>query len=360
MSKEMHDNIGNSGSDANTGLCLNSGGDGNCSYELVRYGDEYAAQWDDFVETARNSSFLFMRRFISYHADRFQDCSWLAFKNGKLIALLPANIDAGNVLHSHQGLTYGGWILPVAHIDGSDLLEIFRIASRIWRKLGITALDYKPLPYIYAASPAQEDLYALFRLNANISEVNLSMSIDLDRLRRIATDRGVTFEEAVKANYNKLRRRSLTKAEKLDFEILETETASDIITMVSDCLRERYNSSPVHTTEELQMLHDRFPDRIHFHILKYLSKPQACVCIFDTGIVAHAQYIATTPLGRELNLLTPLFHHLISTTYANRKYFDFGTSNECHGEILNSGLLRQKASYGASAVAYPRYYLSLT
>ena len=53
----------------------------------------------------------------------------------------------------------------------------------------------------------------------------------------------------------------------------------------------------------------------------------AGVCVYDTGRVAHAQYIATTAEGRELNLLTPLFHKLITETFRDRAYFDFGTSN---------------------------------
>lgn len=81
--------------------------------------------------------------------------------------------------------------------------------------------------------------------------------------------------------------------------------------------------------------------------------------MFDTGIVAHAQYIATTARGRELNLLTPLFMRLMSDIFAARRWFDFGISTEDNGRILNSGLLRQKFSYGGSGVIYPRYSLLL-
>ena len=76
-------------------------------------------------------------------------------------------------------------------------------------------------------------------------------------------------------------------------------------------------------------------------------------------MTAHAQYIATTPRGRELNLLTPLFHWLITERYSSRDYFDFGISNEDHGRYLNAGLLRQKYSYGATGTVYTRYRLEL-
>ena len=117
--------------------------------------------------------------------------------------------------------------------------------------------------------------------------------------------------------------------------------------------------NPVHTCEEMQMLRDRFPQNIRVFVsrLDGEAAPQAGVCMYDAGTVAHAQYIATTPQARKLNLLTPLFHHLISEVFADRRYFDFGISTEDNGNYLNTGLLRQKFSYGGTGVTYDRYSL---
>jgi len=306
-------------------------------------------EWDEFVLSARNSTFLFMRGYMDYHADRFRDCSWLVRKSSRIVALLPANITGDGTLHSHQGLTYGGWILPQRHLDGTDLIEIFEASIARWRAEGIKALDYKTLPFIYSTAPSQEDEYALFRLGAHLSESNLSMAIPLY---------GSNSPDPA-GNYHKLRRRALAKASRLEFSIRESLEAAPLMTMVEECLRERHNASPVHTVAEMQLLKSRFPESIRFWLLEHAGAPQAAVCIYDTGRVAHSQYIATTPVGRELNLLTPLFDRLITSTYSSRAYFDFGTSNENHGLYLNAGLLRQKASYGATGVVYNRYHLPL-
>lgn len=330
---------------------------------VIRYTPDRRAEWDSFVASARNATFLFLRDYMDYHADRFSDCSWLAYKGSRLAAVLPADITDDATLHSHRGLTYGGWVLPTRHIDGGDLLHIFNEAIAVWRNEGIRALDYKSMPQIYCSSPSQEDEYALFRLGARLSECNLSETIPLGaRLRQ-----GVNSDSAVSDTnsalpqdfYNKLRRRALTKCSQLDFRICETDNAEPLMHLVEQCLSERHSATPVHTTAEMQLLKDRFPHNIRFHLLEYAGSPQAAVCIFDTGRVAHAQYIATTPTARELNLLTPLFHTLITHTYASREYFDFGTSNENHGLVLNEGLLRQKASFGATGTACNRYLLSL-
>lgn len=310
---------------------------------IERYSPAHRAEWDDFVARSRNGTFLLQRGYMDYHSDRFRDCSWMAYQNGKLRAILPANIDDAGTLHSHQGLTYGGWITPVGHLDGEDLLKIFGRALEVWSKEGIRELDYKRIPYIYCRTSADEDLYALFRLGAVQTGCGLSSAINLRE--------GVGF--------NQMQRRHLRKSQALPLTISEETNVAPFMGLLTDCLQERHGVNPVHTCGEMQMLRDRFPQNIRVFVLKLDGEaaPQAGVCMYDTGTVAHAQYIATTPQAREQNLLTPLFHHLISEVFADRRYFDFGISTEDNGNYLNTGLLRQKFSYGGTGVTYDRYSL---
>ncbi|MDE7180546.1 MAG: GNAT family N-acetyltransferase [Muribaculaceae bacterium] len=317
-------------------------------WRIERYQPAMAAEWNRFVAASRNATFLFNRSYMDYHSDRFDDCSWLAFKGGALRALLPADIacdDASGekVLRSHGGLSYGGWILPGAHLDGGDLLDIFEAATDTWRSEGIARLDYKPLPPIYAARPSEEDIYALFRMGGRLSEVHLSATIDL----------------RCPGVFNQQQRRHLAKASALPIAVEETGNIPEFMDMLTACLRERHDLVPVHTAAEMQLLTSRFPENIKFYVSRLDGIAHAGVCVYDSGIVAHAQYIATTPEGRRLNLLTPLFHWLITERYAERRYFDFGISDEDHGLYLNRGLNRQKTSYGATATAFLRYTLDL-
>lgn len=312
-------------------------------WRLLRYGQEMRPVWDAFVRESRNATFLFERAYMDYHSDRFADCSWIALKGDRPVALLPANLTEDGVLQSHGGLSYGGWLLPKAHVDGADLLEIFTLACDEWRKSGIKGLDYKSMPYIYCLKPSEEEIYALFRLGARLTECNLSAAIDLRSPGR----------------FNKLQRRHLAKARALRAEVGEWEDISEFMRVLSACLSERHGVRPVHTAEEMILLASRFPENIKFYAACVGGVPHAAVCIYDTGLVAHAQYIATTPVGRELNLLSLLFDYLITERYSACRYFDFGISNERHGRYLNEGLLRQKYSYGATGVACRRYSLSL-
>lgn len=328
-------------------------------WSVTRYDSSLGREWDEFVRSSRNATFLFERAYMDYHSDRYNDCSWLAWKGNKLRALLPGNVDAEGVLHSHGGLTYGGWLLPESHLDGADLLRIFGAGIESWRKEGICGLDYKPVPSIYSSQPSQEDIYALFRLGGVVSECNLSSAVAAGkplRLNKMQTRHlstcgatGFTLRELCVGGKGEDKGNSMPFMQELaDFcELLET------------CLKERHNAVPVHTVSELAGLKSDFPDNIRIFGAYQEGGLQAGVCVYDTGIVAHAQYIATTARGREMNLLTPLFVQLIGETFAHCRYFDFGISNEDHGRVLNEGLLRQKCSYGATGVAYMRYFLKI-
>ena len=95
--------------------------------EIMRYEGSMAARWDELVSSSRNGTFLHQRGYMDYHSDRFTDCSLVALREGKPCALLPACIDS-DVLYSHRGLTYGGWLVPLKHFDATVMIEIMDAA----------------------------------------------------------------------------------------------------------------------------------------------------------------------------------------------------------------------------------------
>lgn len=315
---------------------------------IRRYNSDDAQLWDNFVREARNSSLLSLRTYMDYHSDRFHDHSLIAYKGTKPIALLPANLTPDGTLHSHQGLTFGGWILPPRHVDGVDIMELFEESISYMRREGIIRLDYKPTPVIYHTQPSEEDIYALLRLGAKPTGCNLSEAI---RLRHTP-------------GLNTLRRRQLRKAALHPTTITEATPENGILeafyAMLEECLKHRHGAKPVHTLAELRRLQQLHPENIRIHAVMEEDSGDALagICIYSWKETAHCQYIATSERGRELNMLPLLIDHLIREEYAGYRYFDFGTSNESDGS-LNDGLLRQKASFGASGIAYTRYELEI-
>lgn len=319
--------------------------------EIRRYTPADKSLWDTFAAASRNATFLFRRDYMDYHADRFADCSLMAFSGGKLRALLPASVN-GTTLTSHGGLTYGGWMLPDRGFDAEDCGSLWLAWLEYCRDEGIETVIYKPLPFFYATRPAQGDLYMLFLCGARTAATDISSTIDL----------------TANPGMNTLRRRHLKHAP-ADFR---TTTASGddaeapeairrFHAMLTACLAERHGVSPVHSAPELSQLMRAFPDNIVIWEGWTEESPHAAVCAYLCGRTVHCQYIATTPEGRQSNLLTPLVAAMTEHyTREGYRYFDFGISTERGGRVLNAGLNRQKTSFGATGTAYQRFEFSVS
>ena len=128
-------------------------------FEIKRYEPSHEQAWNDFVARSKNGTFLFDRRFMDYHSDRFADSSLMILRKGRIYALLPAN-RVGDTLHSHQGLTYGG-LLTDAKATAEGVMEAFGALNAWLRNDGVRRVTYKAMPWIYHRLPAEEDLYAL-------------------------------------------------------------------------------------------------------------------------------------------------------------------------------------------------------
>ena len=57
--------------------------------------------------------------------------------------------------------------------------------------------------------------------------------------------------------------------------------------------------SPVHSIEEIELLHGRFPQHIRLFEAAFDSELLAGVVIFESAMVAHVQYIAASERGRD-------------------------------------------------------------
>ena len=120
-------------------------------------------------------------------------------------------------------------------------------------------------------------------------------------------------------------------------------------------LKNKYNKSPVHNLEEIKYLKSNFPDNIkQFNVYKN-SNLVAGATIFITKTVAHVQYIASDNDKSQLGSLDYLHSHLINNVFQNKKYFDFGVSNENEGRFINKGLQYWKEGFGARTIVQDFY-----
>lgn len=310
--------------------------------EIVKYNSCMQAQWDDAVKASRNGTFMHHRAFMEYHSDRFADYSLLAMDGSKVLAVLPAN-RVDDKVYSHQGLTYGSWLVS-AKCDAVTMMQVMEATVKFLKDDGVTELIYKPVPHIYHRYPAEEDLYALFRHGAVLSECSISTTIDLDE--PIKLDRG--------------NRRAVNLAKRACVKISESDDYEGYWQVLQGVLQSRYDTRPVHTVEEMRLLQSRFPNNIKLYTATINAEIVAGVVMFYAGPVAHSQYIAAAPAGRENGALALLFDTLIKQCAdEGYRYYDFGISCENHGQYLNEGLAQQKARLGGRGIAYNVYTIKL-
>ena len=309
--------------------------------KALAYGPEQRDEWDALVRSSQGT-FLHERAYVDYHADRFPDASVTVREKGKLVAVFPATA-SGSEVASHAGLTYGG--LLHATLTTSKVLAAFDAVNAYYSELGFATVVYKPVPHIYHPYPAEGDLYALFRLGAELTARSLASTVPIDRRLR--------FTES--------RRSGLRKAERAGCLVQQGEAYDEMWEMLEDNLRHRHGADPVHSLSEIELLRGRFPDRIQLFESRVDGELGAGCVVFDTGGVAHAQYIGSTPEGRAAGALDALFDHLLNVhcPRVGTRYFDFGTSNEDGGRVLNSGLVFQKEGFGGRGVVYDTYRYSL-
>jgi hypothetical protein len=308
---------------------------------IRRFEPALRSTWDGFVDRAKNATFLFRRDYMEYHADRFADASLLALRAGKLAAVIPANRRESDWI-SHGGLTYGG-IVCDERMSTEGMLAIFDALLEQLRASGVERVVYKPVPHIYHAYPAEEDLYALFRAGARLA-------------RR---DVGSTIEMASRYALAKGRRGAVKKSERSEVEIGESRSFEAFMELETRLLEEKYGAKPVHSGSEVCWLAERFPENIRLFTAQRNGELLGGTIIYETPRVAHAQYIASTEEGREIGALDRLFAWLLDEVYAGKRYFDFGISTEKEGRVLNHGLIENKESWGARATVYDHYELRL-
>jgi hypothetical protein len=295
-----------------------------------------ARAWDALVERSRNGNLLHRRSYMDYHANRFVDQSLIVERHGEAVAVFPANI-LGTVVTSHGGLTYAGLIATHA-LRAESTLTVFGQIADHYRALGVERVIYKAAPHIFQAYPAEEDLYALHRLGAQLRRRDLSSVIALHEAFHFAQGRRHAVNKARKAGIG-----LQTGTDPADFHALLTEVLH------------RHDVLPTHSLAELRLLQARFPQHIVLYEARREQSLLAGVLVYDFGRTVHTQYLAASEEGRRLNALSLLLAELIGGIYASRSFFSFGISTEHEGRVLNGGLITQKEYFGARGFVHDFY-----
>lgn len=307
-------------------------------FDIQRYNPTLADEWNQFVAKSKNGTFLFNRNYMDYHQERFVDCSLVFYMKKRIYALLPANI-VDKTLYSHQGLTYGGFIMD-EHCTGSMVCQLFIELNAYLVQMGIKHVVYKAIPSIYHIIPSEEDLYAL---------------TICCRAKLVSRDLSSTIVNEHQLKFPESRKSGIRKAKRYQLEVREGNDLESFWTILKTNLQDKYHVNPVHSLDELRLLKSRFPKEMVLYLVYHQDEVLGGTLLYISQQVVHVQYISANKRGKELCALDLLFDELIHHQYSYVKYFDFGKSTTHTHTELNTHLLFQKEGFGGRGVCYDIY-----
>jgi hypothetical protein len=318
-------------------------------FEIIPYQIQHFELWNQFLLKAKNANFLFHRSFMEYHSDRFKDNSLLIFKNKKLIALLPAN-RIKNKIYSHQGLTYGGFILD-KKVTYFDVSRIFETLLNSFRKEGINELIYIQNPDYQSISSCQEIESVLITLGAKLANSQIASVIefqsDFETLKQ---------KTRIKNHFDK------------GFQVKKEADFTNFWNILIQNLKNKHQLKPVHSLQEIQNLAEKFKNEIQLYTVIKDGEILGGTVLFINhySAVVHVQYVASTLEGRKLRVLDLLFSFLIkkyqrqNTSFGKYfKHFGFGISTHRETNTINKGLLEWKEKFGARTFVHRSYKIEI-
>lgn len=310
-------------------------------FEVLKYKPENKFDWDSLIKKSKNGTFLLHRDYMDYHSDRFQELSFLIYRKGKLEAVIPGNI-VEDTYYTHQGLTYGGLIFT-SKLTVIDVIEIFSVINTKLGELKISTVIYKAIPSIYHNLPSDEDIYTLFRLNAEKIACNISS----------------TIFQCNKIKFIESRKSGIRKSIKEGVVVTESKNYIEFWEMLQGNLNNKFNTKPAHSIDEIILLSSRFPENIKLFIAEKEGEIIAGTVLYIYNQTIHVQYICANEKGKMVGALDFLFDTLINNTFEKIPIFDFGHSNEDGGAYLNEQLVFQKEGFGGRGIVYEIYKYKL-
>jgi len=309
---------------------------------VVPFAPCHAEPWDNFVWQSNNGTLFHTRAFLSYHPpQRFNDDSLLFFKEGKLLAVLPAATrvgEASRILRSHPGASFGSFVVN-ADLSLRDAERLVTHFLACCRERGYAGAEVTLPPQIYLTRPSNYLDFILYQHGFRYRKREVSSVVPLD----VPADRALDL-------FSPESRRAARRAQKLGVRIRESDDLPTFYEILKKNLRLRHNVQPAHSLEELLQLRQMFPARIRFFAAYAENDMIAGIVMFACNPrVALAFYISHREDFQRYRGVNLLFYEVFQWCIAQGfRFLDFGIFTV--NMQPNWGLGRFKESFGAQGV----------
>lgn len=318
------------------------------------YNQSHQKDWDNFIGSSRNGTFMQQRTFLNYHPPgRFVDCSLMVYNShGNLIAVIPAAQKMEGlkkVFSSYPGASHGGIIVD-RKFGTYEAMALVPLLTEYCKSNNFNAIQIKMVPRIYHFWPSDEIEFALRYYGFSISTTELATALPIKELAN-ASDHLIESTQ-----------RNIRKSQRLGVTIEESNDLTTYWSILTDNLKQKHNAEPTHTLAEITDLTNRYPQSIKLFAAFLQGEMVSGVVVFLLNSrVINCFYIASNNKYQNLRSLELLFYKLISWGMEKGyDYLDWGISTENKGLVINQGLFEFKEKFGGRGILRESYYLDLS
>lgn len=320
---------------------------------VKNYSKELETQWEQFVGSSVNGTFMQERKFLGYHTDRFSDHSLIFMEDNRILAVLTAAVvkqGDKRILHSHPGASHGGLIIG-SNLSTKKCLELVSALVEYCAMNGFDYIRLKPVPKIYHNELSDQLDFALRFSGFEIEYTELATALELPKGE----------EDFLKRVMNPTAFRNYQKALKSGLSVTLDGDINDYWAVLVNKLKLSHNAKPTHTLEEIKYLMELYPDRIKLFAAYKEDILAAGVLVFLLNErVINCFYIAHDDRYQHMRPLNLIFGYMIEWGRENNfSYLDWGISTEGKGSRVNTGLFRFKEGYGGHGVLRECYLYAI-
>jgi hypothetical protein len=316
---------------------------------VKRYSKESENEWERFVHSSVNGTFMQERKFLGYHpSDKFSDHSLIFMEDKRIIAVLPAAVvqqEGKHILHSHPGASHGGLIIK--SLSTNKCLELVSALVEYCAMAGFDYIRLKPVPRVYHNGLSDQLDFALRFSGFEIEYTELATALELKKGKEYFLKK--VMSSTAFRNYQKALKSGLTITEDADIH--------DYWAVLKNKLELSHNAKPTHTFEEIKYLKELYPDRIKlFAAYKGEILAAGVLAFLLNERVINCFYIAHDDQYQHMRPLNLVFGYMMEWGQKNSfSYLDWGISTEVKGSRVNTGLFQFKEGFGGHGVLRESY-----
>ena len=305
--------------------------------EIIKYDENvHKSIWDNFVKSSNNGTIFHLREFLNYHQSRqFNDCSFIFKEKDKIQGLFSGAV-VNNILHSHPGASFGGFVHNDLSFEISNQMIDMLITEAQNKKLNEIVII--PTPFVYYQNYHEVIEYCLYNKGFKDIEYYISSFVDLDN-------------NLIEQMHSR-KKRYIKKFENQVKVKLSEDLDSFYPILIEN--KKKHNATPTHSLDELKLLINKFPDQIKLLLtfkddkviggaLNFITNNHTCILFYNmidydyqNMQIASIQIYESLKWAKKINL----------------RFFDIGVSQIYDNDLIipHASLINFKEQFGSKTM----------